>query len=126
MVDEQFRATPTIYAIGDVARFPERRSGEHVRIEHWVVAQRQGEAVAKTLLGRGSPFRSVPFFWSAHYDVTINYVGHAPTWDRIEVEGEIQKRDAAVHYYRGVRLLAVATVGRDQYALEVARRFEQE
>jgi NADPH-dependent 2,4-dienoyl-CoA reductase/sulfur reductase-like enzyme/nitrite reductase/ring-hydroxylating ferredoxin subunit len=126
VVDELLCAAPGIYAIGDVARYPERRSGEKVRIEHWVVAQRQGEAVARTLIGQPTPFRSIPFFWSAHYDLTINYVGHAPSSDRIEVDGDLKSRDAAVHYYRKNKLLAVATVGRDKYALEVARRFELE
>lgn len=126
LVDAELRAAPGIYAIGDVARWPERRSGERVRIEHWMVAQRQGEAVARTLLGRGSPFRAIPFFWSAHYDLTINYVGHAPTWDRIAIDGNLAARDAAVHYFRGDKLLAVATIGRDRYALEVERRFESE
>ncbi len=126
VVDEELRAAPGVYAIGDVARYPDHRSGELVRIEHWVVAQRQGEAVAKTLLGHGTPFRDVPFFWSSHYDLTINYVGHAPSWDRVDIDGSIESRDAAVHYYRGDKLLAVATLNRDLYALEIERRFEAE
>lgn len=126
VVDGELRAAPGVYAIGDVARFPDRRSGDAVRIEHWVVAQRHGEMVARTLLGKPAPSPATPFFWSAHYDVTINYVGHAERWDRSEVEGDLAQRDAAVHYYRNDKLLAVATVGRDQYALEVARRFADE
>jgi len=126
VVDELLCAAPGIYAIGDVARYPDRRSGEHVRIEHWVVAQRQGEAVARTLIGQPTPFRSVPFFWSAHFDLTINYVGHAPSWDKVEVDGDLEARDAAVHYFRNGKLLAVATIGRDHYALELSRRFELE
>ena len=70
--------------------------------------------------------RRPPFFWSAHYDLTINYVGHAESWDRVDVDGDLASRDAAVHYLRGDELLAVATLGRDRYALEVARRFEEE
>jgi NADPH-dependent 2,4-dienoyl-CoA reductase/sulfur reductase-like enzyme len=126
VVDDQLRAAPGVYAIGDIARWPDPRSGENVRIEHWVVAGRQGEAVARSILGRGTPYRSVPFFWSAHYDLTINYVGHAPSWDRVEIDGDLEARDAAVHYWRGTSLLAVATIGRDHYALEMERRFEAE
>lgn len=126
LVDEQLCAAPGVYAVGDIARFPDRRSGERVRIEHWVVAGRQGEAAARALLRKGAPLRAAPFFWSAHYDLTINYVGHAPSWDRIVVDGDLGARDAAVHYHRGDKLLAVATIGRDRYELEVAQRFEAE
>jgi NADPH-dependent 2,4-dienoyl-CoA reductase/sulfur reductase-like enzyme/nitrite reductase/ring-hydroxylating ferredoxin subunit len=126
VVDETLRAAPGVFAVGDVARFPDRRSGERVRIEHWMVAMRQGQEVARAVLGQATPFRAAPFFWSAHFDVTINYVGHAPKWDRITIDGDLAARDAAVHYHRGDRVLAVATVGRDHYSLEMAHRFEAE
>ena len=123
VVDEQLRAGPDVYAIGDLARFPDPRSGANIRVEHWVVAQRHGEEVAHAILGR--PFkRRAPFFWSVHYDLTINYVGHAPSFDRARVEGDLGKRDAIVRYERGGKVLAVATVGRDVAALEAARDFE--
>ncbi|MEB2313344.1 MAG: FAD-dependent oxidoreductase [Sorangiineae bacterium] len=124
VVDATFQAAPGIYAVGDLARFPDERSGERVRIEHWVVAGRQGEAAARAILGKTAGPRAVPFFWSAHYDLVVNYVGHAPSYDRVEIDGDLAKRDAAVHYFRGEQLLAVATVGRDRYALEIERRFE--
>ncbi len=126
LVDDRFCAAPGIYAIGDAARFEDARTGARLRIEHWVVAQRQGEAVARSLLGKPVRRMPTPFFWSAHYDLTINYVGHAERWDRIDIDGDLAARDAAVHYYQGDRLLAVATLGRDHYALEVARRLELE
>jgi NADPH-dependent 2,4-dienoyl-CoA reductase/sulfur reductase-like enzyme/nitrite reductase/ring-hydroxylating ferredoxin subunit len=126
LVDAELRAAPKVWAVGDLARWPDPRSGEQVRIEHWVVAERMGEAAARSILGQGKPYRTTPFFWSVHFDLTINYVGHAPSFDRVTVDGDLGKRDAAVHYHRGDKLLAVATVGRDHYALEVARRFETE
>src|SRR6185295_3673731 len=99
IVDDQFRTSAAdVYAAGDVARFPDARSGARVRIEHWVVAERQGQAVARAMLGKGAPFRDVPFFWSAHYDAVLAYVGHAPSFERVIVSGSLSKRDATIGY----------------------------
>jgi NADPH-dependent 2,4-dienoyl-CoA reductase/sulfur reductase-like enzyme/nitrite reductase/ring-hydroxylating ferredoxin subunit len=120
VVDAELRASaPGVWAAGDVARYPDARSGERVRIEHWVVAERQGQAAARSMLGRGAPFRDVPFFWSAHHGVQISYVGHALHWDAIEVKGDLGKDDAAVVYRRAGRVLAVATLNRDATSLAV-------
>jgi NADPH-dependent 2,4-dienoyl-CoA reductase/sulfur reductase-like enzyme len=117
VVDESFRASlPDVYAVGDVARHP--YDGELVRIEHFAVAERHGQAVARTLAGRGAPYRDVPFFWSQHHDVTLAYVGHAQSFDAPEVHGSLKKRDAIVAYRRGGRVRAVLTVGRDRASLD--------
>lgn len=121
VVDEQLRASaPGVWAAGDVARYPDARHGnELVRVEHWVVAERQGQAVARAMLGRGAAYRDVPFFWSAHYDTTISYVGHASKYDAVEVFGSIDARDAAIAYRQGGRTVAVATLNRDATSLRV-------
>ncbi len=125
MVDEFFRTTAAfVWAAGDVARFPDRRTGERVRIEHWVVAEQQGHAAARSMLGRGEPYSAVPFFWSAHHDVTIAYVGHADTWDRIDIAGDLQARDCALAYRRAGKTLAIATIGRDRDALRAESALE--
>ena len=118
-------SAPDIYAAGDVARYPEPVSGEPARIEHWVVAERQGQAVARSMLGLGGVFRDVPFFWSQHYDVTIAYVGHAPAWDSCEIQGDLAKQDACAMYRRNGRTIAVATIGRDRVSLKAEAALEQ-
>jgi 3-phenylpropionate/trans-cinnamate dioxygenase ferredoxin reductase subunit len=125
IVDEMLRTSASdIFAAGDIARYPEPVSGEQARIEHWVVAQRQGQSVARSMLGIGGPFRETPFFWSQHYDVQISYVGHASRWDRCEIKGDLDKYDVCAVFRQNNRIVAVATIGRDRLSLQVEAAME--
>lgn len=126
LVDARLRTSaPGVYAAGDVARFPDRRTGEAIRIEHWVHAERQGQHVARAILGDDAPFADAPFFWSAHQDTSIRYVGHAEKFDPPTVAGSLESRDAEVRFTHAGRLLALATVGRDVRSLEAGVEFER-
>ncbi|WER49396.1 FAD-dependent oxidoreductase [Cupriavidus sp. WKF15] len=127
VVDEYLRTSaPAIYAAGDIARWPDPGTGERIRVEHWVVAERQGVVAAQNMLGQQQRFAAVPFFWSQHYDIAINYVGHAERWDRIDIDGDPGSHDCMVTYWRGNQRLAVATVGRDLASLRAEVALEQQ
>ena len=110
-----------VFAAGDIARWPDPHSGERLRVEHWVVAERQGQTAAANMLGAKRPSDMVPFFWTKHFDLAIRYVGHANGGDEVLIEGDLGRRDAIVRFRRNGRDMAVASVGRDMMIMEIER-----
>jgi apoptosis-inducing factor 3 len=119
-------SAPGLLAAGDIARWPDPHSGENIRVEHWVVAERQGQTAALNMLGRREKFVAVPFFWSQHYDVPINYVGHAEKWDELTIDGDVMSKDCLLRYKRNGRVLAVASIYRDVESLKAEVAMEQD
>jgi NADPH-dependent 2,4-dienoyl-CoA reductase/sulfur reductase-like enzyme/nitrite reductase/ring-hydroxylating ferredoxin subunit len=116
-----------VFAAGDVARWPDAYSDERLRVEHWVVAERQGQVVARNMLGHRDRYDDIPFFWSAHYDkLSIRYTGHVDHWDETKIDGDVTKLDCAVSYMVGGKRRAMATINRDRQNLETEVAMERE
>jgi NADPH-dependent 2,4-dienoyl-CoA reductase/sulfur reductase-like enzyme len=114
-----------IYAAGDATLYPDVHTGKLQRVEHWVVAQRQGQVAALNMLGENHVYSEIPFFWSQQFDLSLSYVGVSKKWDRIEIFGNPKGRDGAVAYFENGRIAAVLTIGRDQLSLRLECAFER-
>ena len=125
VVNEYLQASHArVYAAGDVARWPMVATNGTARIEHWVVAQRQGQVAARNMMGRQVPYLAPPFFWTTHYDTTLSYVGHAPAWDAITIDGSLSAQNASVHFWRKNIIRATATINRDRDSLLAEAQME--
>lgn len=122
--DRMQTSAPNIYAAGDIARWPDAVSGMDIRVEHWVVATRQGQIAAQNMLGADIPYDTAPFFWTQHYNVPVNYTGHAEGWDELEIDGDVMKRDCLIRYKKGGRVMAIASIFRDAANLQAEIRME--
>ncbi len=114
IVDDHMQTSdPHIWAAGDIARYP-GPGGDPVRIEHWVLAERQGQAAARNMLGHDVAFSDPPFFWSQHYDIPINVTGQLGGWDDAVVSGDPAEHDVMVGYRKAGTIRAVASIYRDR------------
>jgi apoptosis-inducing factor 3 len=117
---------PGIFAAGDIASWPDPRTGRHVRIEHWVVAERLGQAAAHNMLGERLRFADVPFFWTWHHEVGLNYSGHHGMPAGITMDGSLESGSCLIAYRNEGKIAAVATIGRDGEDLRAELALERQ
>ncbi|MFT3728640.1 MAG: FAD-dependent oxidoreductase [Terricaulis sp.] len=115
-VDAYLRTSDAhIFAAGDVARYPDPVGAETARVEHWVAAQRQGQFAAINMLGAQTPFTATPFFWSNHYeDLHLHYVGYASSWERVDIDGDVNAGAYTARYIRNGRVIAAVSNNRNK------------
>ena len=126
VVDEYLETSERgIFAAGDIARWPDALTGERLRVEHWVVAGRQGQTAARSLLGQARRYTAVPFFWTEQYDFALAYLGHAQRFDEAVIDGDLAAHDCTITYRRAGQQLAVAVVHRDLAGLHAEVEMER-
>lgn len=113
-VNAHLQVTDGLYAAGDIARFPDPRDGQPIRIEHWRLAAQQGRVAAHNMAGQTVKFKGVPFFWTGQFDLKLRYAGHATDWDRVVIDGSLDDQEFLAFYIKGDQIRAVAGVGRDR------------
>ncbi|MFL6467252.1 MAG: FAD-dependent oxidoreductase [Pyrinomonadaceae bacterium] len=114
IADEHLQIAEDIYAAGDVTHFPDVRTGELTRIEHWRTAMQQGRTAGHNMAGKRRAFTAVPFFWTTQFDTTLNYVGHVRDWDKVIFDGRVDDMDFLAFYVKDFKVLAVAGMNRDK------------
>jgi NADPH-dependent 2,4-dienoyl-CoA reductase/sulfur reductase-like enzyme len=114
VVDAHLAAGSDVFAAGDIVHFPDPRTGERVRIEHWRLAQQHGRVAAQNMAGQATRYDGVPFFWSGQFGASLRYVGHATDWDEVFIDGSLDEKRFIAYYLRGDEVLAAAGVGRDR------------
>ncbi|MBN1290829.1 MAG: NAD(FAD)-dependent dehydrogenase, partial [Candidatus Latescibacteria bacterium] len=126
VVDKYLCAGDNIYAAGDIARFPDWRTGQSVRIEHWRTAQQQGKCAALNMAGRKTRYRNIPFFWTNQSGNQLRYVGHAGSWDDMYVSGNISSGNFVAYYVKDGVILAAAGLNRDKEMLAIEELMKNE
>jgi NADPH-dependent 2,4-dienoyl-CoA reductase/sulfur reductase-like enzyme/nitrite reductase/ring-hydroxylating ferredoxin subunit len=112
--DSYLRIIEDVYASGDIASFPDSRTGKYLRIEHWRLAQQLGRIAGANMSGRSMKYEEIPFFWTAQAGMTLRYVGFTKIWDEIIIDGNIADKNFIAFYIKNNVILAAAAINRDK------------
>ena len=120
-VDDGMRTRrPGIFAAGDVASVAQPEGGT-CRVEHWVVAERQGVRAAMGMLGKDPGPAEANFFWSRQAGFSLKYVGYARRFDEVSYRGVVEEGAFLAGYYHQGVLKAAATIGLAPQLIAVER-----
>lgn len=108
-VNEYLNVANGLYAAGDIARYPDWRTGKTTRIEHWWIAAQQGRIAAYNMAGQPTPFRGLPVFWTMQFQFPLRYIGHAEQWDEIIFNGDLETRQFIAFYIKDNQVLAATS-----------------
>ena len=111
IVDELLAASaPGVFAAGDIAAAWHPVLGRRIRLDHWAAAKFQGPAAARSMLGKGTPYERLPYFYSDQYDMSMESRGSAPAWDRIVVRGDLAARSFVMFWILDGRVASAMNV----------------
>jgi 3-phenylpropionate/trans-cinnamate dioxygenase ferredoxin reductase subunit len=102
LVDASLRTSdPDIYAVGDIAAAEHPLFGCRIRTEHWANALKQPAVAAAGMLGKPGEYAELPYFFTDQYDLGMEYVGHAPSFQRVVFRGDVSAREFVAFWLDG-------------------------
>ncbi|GAA4290380.1 NAD(P)/FAD-dependent oxidoreductase [Mycobacterium paraffinicum] len=102
LVDASLRTSdPDIYAVGDIAAAEHPLFGCRIRTEHWANALKQPAIAAAGMLGNPGEYAELPYFFTDQYDLGMEYVGHAPGFERVVFRGDVAGREFVAFWLDG-------------------------
>jgi len=109
-----------IFAGGDVANAPVYPTDIKASLGHWQLATYHGKIAALQMLGKKTPIKSVPFFWTALFGTSIRFAGYNRGYTDVLINGDLENFKAVLYYCKGNDVVAVATIGSDPIAAQFA------
>jgi 3-phenylpropionate/trans-cinnamate dioxygenase ferredoxin reductase subunit len=107
VVNERLETSvPGVFAAGDVANAYHPFYARRLRVEHWANALNQGPVAARAMLGKGTSYDEIPYFFSDQYDVGMEYSGFATSWDDVVFRGDVEGREFVAFWLEGDRVVA--------------------
>jgi NADPH-dependent 2,4-dienoyl-CoA reductase/sulfur reductase-like enzyme len=100
-----------VFAAGDIAAHPYWLTGETVRIEHYITSQDQGSHAAFNMMGKLVPYGNIPFFWTKHYNKSIQFIGYNNGYERVHIEGDLADFKYLAYYIKGDKIVGIAGQG---------------